>query len=64
MSEFNRLIPRTDEERIEDLENALSYAQDELSRLHREKDELHKAVADQKDLIRTLARFILDEMEE
>lgn len=64
MSEFNRLIPRTDEERIEDLEAALRCAQEELARLYAEKDKIHKIIANQKDLIIALSRYVLDESEE
>lgn len=64
MSEFNRLIPRTDEERIEDLENALSYAQEELSRLHKEKDRLHELVAIQNETIEHLCKYITAQAEE
>ena len=64
MSEFTKLIPRTPEERIEDLETALAYAQDEISRLRSEKDALHRIVADQKDLIKALCQHIIDEAEE
>lgn len=61
---LNPLIPRTDAERIADLEKELDYVQTNLSEVYAEKDNLHRIVADQKDLIRTLCRYILDEMEE
>lgn len=61
---LNPLIPRTDKERIADLEKELDYFQTNLSEVYAEKDNLHRIVADQKDLIRTLCRYILDEMEE
>lgn len=61
---LNPLIPRTDKERIADLKKELDYVQTNLSEVYAEKDNLNRIVADQKDLIRALCRYILDEMEE
>lgn len=61
---LNPLVPRTDEERIEDLEAALLQAQQELSRLYQEFDRLHELIAVQSDTIRNLCKYIVADTEE
>lgn len=61
---LNPLVPRTDEERIEDLEAALLQAQQELSRLYQEFDRLHNLIAVQSDTIRNLCKYIVADTEE
>lgn len=61
---LNPLVPRTDEERIEDLEAALLQAQQELDRLYKEADRLHNLIAVQSDTIRNLCKYIVADTEE